>query len=132
MTLHIDPAWILAVAQQIPGDPQVVDYGVPVAAEARHRAEVLEHEVYPEPQHKAATLLCELARNPSLKVRNLLFAATVTAAYLAACGLPVGPGLDTVLPLARAARDGLPVRGGSPLSSRPGPAEPSDSFGQEL
>ena len=39
-----------------------------------------------------------------------LFAATVTAAYLSACGLPVSPGLDTVLPLARAARDGLPVR----------------------
>ncbi|WP_308379886.1 hypothetical protein [Streptomyces sp. ISL-43] len=98
------------MAQQIPGDPQVVDYGVPVAGEARHRAEVLDREVYPEPHHKAAALLCELARNPSLEVRNLLFAATVTAAYLSACGLPVSAGLDTVLPLARAARDGLPVR----------------------
>ncbi|MDH2393645.1 hypothetical protein QCN29_33775 [Streptomyces sp. HNM0663] len=39
---------------------------------------------------------------------GLLFAATVTAAYLAACGLPVSPGLDTVIPLARAARDELP------------------------
>lgn len=54
--------------------------------------------------------LCELARNPSLEKRNLLFAATVTAAYLSACGMPVSPGRDTVLPLARAARDGLPVR----------------------
>ncbi|MFJ8745576.1 hypothetical protein ACIRL2_40205 [Embleya sp. NPDC127516] len=78
--------------------------------DARHRAEVLDHEVYPEPHHKAAALLCELARNPSLETRNLLFAATVTAAYLAACGLPVSPGLDTVLPLAHAAREGLPVR----------------------
>jgi hypothetical protein len=60
--------------------------------------------------HKAAALLCELARNPSLEARNLLYAATVTAAYLAACGLPVSPGLDSVLPLARAARKGLPVR----------------------
>ncbi|MEU8892908.1 hypothetical protein [Streptomyces sp. NPDC048442] len=110
MNLRIDLAWILSVAQQIPGDPQVVDYGVAVAAEARHRAEVLDHEVYPEPHHKAAALLCELARNPSLEARNLLFAATVTAAYLSACGSPVRPGLDTVLPLARAARDGLPVR----------------------
>ncbi|MFW3464349.1 hypothetical protein ACN24K_30180 [Streptomyces microflavus] len=49
--------------------------------------------------------LCELARNPSLEKRNLLFAATVTAAYLSACGMPVSPGLDTVLPLAR-----VPVR----------------------
>ncbi|MFC8342396.1 hypothetical protein [Streptomyces sp. NPDC057280] len=98
------------MAQQIPGDPQVVDYGVPVAAEARHRAEILDHEVYPEPRHKAAALLCELARNPSLEARNLLFAATVTAAYLPAYGMPVSAGLDSVVPLARAARDGLPVR----------------------
>lgn len=110
MNLKVDLAWILAVAQQIPGDPQIVDYGVPVAAEARHRAEILGHEVYPEPHHKAAALLCELARQPSLETRNLLFAATVTAAYLTACGLPVSPGLDTVIPLARAARDGLPAR----------------------
>jgi len=110
VNLKVDLAWILAVAQQIPGDPQVVDYGVPIAAEARHRAEILGQEVYPGPHHKAAALLCELARQPSLEVRNLLFAATVTAAYLTACGLPVSPGLDTVLPLARAARDGLPVR----------------------
>ncbi|MFI8404915.1 hypothetical protein ACIGG5_32315 [Streptomyces sp. NPDC085463] len=103
-------AWSPAVAEQIPGEPQVVDYGVPVAAEARHRAEILGREVYPEPHHKAAALLCELARNPSLEMKNLLFAATVTAACLSACGMPVRPGLDTVLPLARAARDGLPVR----------------------
>lgn len=81
-----------------------------VAAEARHRAEILDREVYPGSHHKAAALLCELARNPSLEVRSLLFAAAVTAAYLPACGMPVSPGLDTVLPLARAARDGLPVR----------------------
>ncbi|WP_329449148.1 hypothetical protein OG906_40790 (plasmid) [Streptomyces sp. NBC_01426] len=110
MNLKIDLAWILAVAQQIPGDPLVVDYGVPVAAEARHRVEVLDQEVYPEPHHKAAALLCELARSPSLEVRNLLFAAAVTVAYLSACSLPVVPDLDTVLPLAREARDGLPVR----------------------
>ena len=35
MNLKVDLAWILAVAQHVPGDPQVVDYGVPVAAEAR-------------------------------------------------------------------------------------------------
>lgn len=61
----------LALAQQIPGDPQVVDCGVPVTAEARHRAEILDHEVCPGPHHKAAALLCELARNPSLEVRNI-------------------------------------------------------------
>jgi hypothetical protein len=110
VNLRVDLAWILAVAQHVPGDPQVVDYGVPIAAEARHRAELLGQEVYPEPHHKAAALLCELARNPCLETRNLLFAAAVTAAYLAACNLPVAPGLDTVLPLARSARDGLPVR----------------------
>lgn len=43
-------------------------------------------------------------------MRDLLFAATVAAAYQSACGMPVSPGLDSVLPLARAARDGLPVR----------------------
>ncbi|MFG2306242.1 hypothetical protein [Actinacidiphila glaucinigra] len=103
MNLRIDLAWILAVAQQIPADPQVVDYRVPVAAEARHRAEILDREVYPEPHHKAAALVCELAQNSRLEMRNLLLAATVTAAHLSACGMPVGPGLDSVLPLARAA-----------------------------
>lgn len=40
-----------------------------------------------------------------------LFSATETAAYPSACGRPVSPGLDTVLPLARTPQDGLPVRG---------------------
>ncbi|MFJ9721256.1 hypothetical protein ACIRP3_00700 [Streptomyces sp. NPDC101209] len=34
----------------------------------------------------------------------------MSAAYPAVCGLSVGPGFDTVMPLARAARDGFPVR----------------------
>jgi hypothetical protein len=54
---------------------------------------------------------------------NLLFAAAVTAAYLSARSLPVSPGLDTVLPLARAARDGLPVREVA-ARSRPGQPDP--------
>ena len=50
------------------------------------------------------------AEEPESGGGNLLFAATVTAAYLSAYGMPVSAGLDSVVPLARAARDGLPVR----------------------
>jgi hypothetical protein len=109
--VHITLAWLLEVAQTLPGDPLVIDFGVPAAAEARHRATILDQDVYAEPHHKAAALLCTLARNPALEQRNLLYAATVCASYLGACGTPVRHDrLDAVVPLTRAAAEGASVR----------------------
>ncbi|MFJ4851129.1 MULTISPECIES: hypothetical protein [unclassified Streptomyces] len=52
VNLRIDRAWILAVAQRIPSDPPVVDHGVPVAAEAHHRAETSTTRSTPRPVTK--------------------------------------------------------------------------------
>lgn len=46
MIVHIDESWILEVAEGAGSrDPGVDEYGVPVAAAARHRGELLDHPV---------------------------------------------------------------------------------------
>ncbi|MER6075047.1 fic family toxin-antitoxin system, toxin component [Streptomyces sp. NPDC001817] len=47
MILHVDESWILEVGERDGHrDPAADDYGVPIAAVARHRGELLEHPVY--------------------------------------------------------------------------------------
>jgi hypothetical protein len=47
MELHVDLSWILEVAERAgQGDPQPDDFGVPIAAVARHSAELLDAPVY--------------------------------------------------------------------------------------
>ncbi len=47
MILHIDESWILEVAERAGHHgPGADDYGVPIAAVARHRGELLESPVY--------------------------------------------------------------------------------------
>ncbi|WCD83946.1 hypothetical protein KPP03845_100265 [Streptomyces xanthophaeus] len=55
MSLHVDLTWILDLAER-PGlrDPAPVDLGVPIAAVARHRAELLDQPVYDNPYARAA------------------------------------------------------------------------------
>ena len=58
MELHIDVPWILQVAETAgAGDPAPDDYGVPVSAVARHRAELFEQPVYGGPYARAAALV---------------------------------------------------------------------------
>ncbi|WP_031511033.1 hypothetical protein [Streptomyces megasporus] len=90
MILAVDLAWLLAVAQQeLPGDPDIVDYGALEAARARHCATVMGTPVYTEPHHRAAALLQSLVRLPALEHSNELYAAAVAAAFLHAGGRPV-------------------------------------------
>ncbi|WP_018569268.1 hypothetical protein [Streptomyces sp. PsTaAH-124] len=111
MILHIDRAWLLDVAHQyLRTDPDVTDYGSLAAAVARHTDQVLNVPVYPEPHHRAAALMHQLARVPALEVRNELFAAVVAAAYLTASGLTVTVEAKDAAVLASRARDGLGVR----------------------
>jgi hypothetical protein len=58
MDLHIDVPWILQVAE-IAGahDPAPDDYGIPVAAVAAHKAELLDRPVYDGPYARAAALV---------------------------------------------------------------------------
>ncbi|MFJ8944966.1 fic family toxin-antitoxin system, toxin component [Streptomyces sp. NPDC102395] len=76
MDLHIDVPWILQVAEAAGADdPAPDDYGVPVSAVARHRAELFEHPVYDGPYARAAALVHTLGRCRWLERSNMAVAA---------------------------------------------------------
>ncbi|MGA5558851.1 fic family toxin-antitoxin system, toxin component [Streptomyces lavendulocolor] len=92
MILHIDVPWILQVAEIAgAGDPAPDDYGVPVAACARHQAEVLDQPVYDGPYARAAALVHTLGRCRWLERSNLAVAAATGVMYLEASGVSVKP-----------------------------------------
>ncbi|MYZ33642.1 MULTISPECIES: fic family toxin-antitoxin system, toxin component [unclassified Streptomyces] len=92
MDPHIDVSWILQVAELAgAGDPAPDDYGVPVAACARHRAELLEQPVYDGPYTRAAALVHTLGRCRWLEHSNLAVAAATGVMYLEASGITVKP-----------------------------------------
>ncbi len=87
MNLHIDVPWILQVAEAAGADdPAPDDYGVPVSAVARHRAELFEQPVYDGPYAKAAALVHTLGRCRWLERSNLAVAAATGVMYLEAAG----------------------------------------------
>jgi hypothetical protein len=93
MELHIDVPWILQVTEVAGAhDPAPDDYGVPVAAIARHRAELLEQPVYSGPYAKAAALVHTLGRCRWLERSNMAVAAASGVMYLQAAGISVKPG----------------------------------------
>ncbi|WP_329128864.1 fic family toxin-antitoxin system, toxin component [Streptomyces sp. NBC_01476] len=107
MTLRIDLAWLLMVAEHnTPGDPQVTDWGALVAAVSRHRAEIFGRPVYPDEYTRAAALLQLLLLVPALERTNALFATAVAYAYLVAGGLKVTTTPEQVRELARLVKDG--------------------------
>lgn len=90
MFLQIDLPWLLDIAhQELPGDPEVVDWGSLEAARARHGFRVLDTPVYDQAHHRAGALLQQLVRVPALEHSNELYGAVVAAAYLSASGLAV-------------------------------------------
>lgn len=100
MELHIDVAWILQVAQAAGADdPAPDDYGVPVSAVARHRAELFEQPVYNGPYAKAAALVHALGRCRWLERSNLAVAAATGVMYLEAAGIAVKPSRDDAIAL---------------------------------
>lgn len=107
MTLRIDLAWLLMVAEHnTPGDPQVTDWGALVAAVSRHRAEVFGRPVYGDAHTRAAALLQLLVHIPALERANALFATAVAYAYLVASGLKITTTPEQVRDLARLVKDG--------------------------
>ncbi|WP_354640444.1 fic family toxin-antitoxin system, toxin component [Kitasatospora camelliae] len=107
MNLEVDLSWLLMTAEQYtPGDPHVTDYGSLLAAVTRHQAEIFDIAVYPEPQDRAAALMHQLIRVPSLERSNELFATAVAYAYLVASGCTVATTAREVRSLARAIREG--------------------------
>ncbi|MEW9516297.1 fic family toxin-antitoxin system, toxin component [Streptomyces tubercidicus] len=107
MTLRIDLAWLLLIAEQhTPGDPQVTDWGALVAAVSRHEAEILGVPVYTDPQDRAAALLHLLLQVPALEGANAMFATAVAYGYLVASGLKIATSPEQVRDLARLVKDG--------------------------
>ncbi|AJC53944.1 fic family toxin-antitoxin system, toxin component [Streptomyces noursei] len=107
MTLRIDLAWLLLIAEQhTPGDPQVTDWGALMAAIGRHEAEIFGVPVYPEPQDRAAALLQLLLHVPALERSNAMFATAVAYGFLVASGLKVATSPEQVRDLARMVKDG--------------------------
>ncbi|MET9667905.1 fic family toxin-antitoxin system, toxin component [Streptomyces sp. NPDC006475] len=100
MELHIDVPWILQVAEIAgAGDPAPDDYGVPVSAVARHRAELFEQPVYGGPYARAAALVHTLGRCRWLERSNLAVAAATGVMYLEATGITVKPTRDEAIAL---------------------------------
>ncbi|MFF0482822.1 fic family toxin-antitoxin system, toxin component [Streptomyces sp. NPDC004435] len=100
MELHIDVPWILQVAEAAGADdPAPDDYGVPVSAVARHRAELFERPVYAGPYAKAAALVHALGRCRWLERSNLAVAAATGVMYLEAAGVSVRPAREDAVAL---------------------------------
>ncbi|PKW12523.1 hypothetical protein SAMN05428944_0199 [Streptomyces sp. 1222.5] len=100
MELHIDVPWILQVAEAAGADaPAPDDYGVPVSAVGRHRAELFEQPVYGCPYAKAAALVHTLGRCRWLERSNLAVAAATGVMYLEAAGIPVKPAREDAIAL---------------------------------
>ncbi|MET7684213.1 fic family toxin-antitoxin system, toxin component [Streptomyces sp. NPDC005423] len=72
-------------------DPAPDDYGVPIAAVARHRGELIETSVYDGPYTRAAALVHTLGRRRWLERSNLTVACAVAVMYLEAGNIPVNP-----------------------------------------
>ncbi|MGW3285237.1 fic family toxin-antitoxin system, toxin component [Streptomyces sp. NPDC001002] len=106
MELHIDVPWVLQVAE-IAGaaDPAPDDYGVPVAAVACHRAELLDTPVYDGPYARAAALVHILGRCHWLERSNMAVAAATGVMYLEASGIQVKPTRDDAVALRDLLRD---------------------------
>ncbi|OIJ85807.1 fic family toxin-antitoxin system, toxin component [Streptomyces sp. MUSC 14] len=112
MILAIDRAWLLDISHRnLPGDPDVIDFGSLQAAVARHTDKVMDRYVYPKPHHRAAALMHQLIRVPALEHANGLFGAVCAASYLTVSGAVVTVDYKDAGDLAeRIARDGLDVR----------------------
>ncbi|QFR02151.1 fic family toxin-antitoxin system, toxin component [Streptomyces phaeolivaceus] len=101
MIPHVDESWILEVAERAGHrDPAADDYGVPIAAVARHRGELLDTPVYDGPYARAAALVHTLGRSRWLERSTLTVACAVAVMYLEASDIPVSPTREQLTALA--------------------------------
>ncbi len=98
---ELDLSWILGLAEAVgEGDPDPDDYGVPVGAVARTRANVMGMPVYVGPYVQAASLAHTLGRTRWLSQSNIKVACMAAVMYLHAAGVDVDPQNDHVRRLA--------------------------------
>jgi hypothetical protein len=99
--VRVDESWILEVAERAGHrDPAPDDYGVPIAAVARHRGELLDTPVCNGPYARAAALAHTLGRCRWLERSNLSVACAVAVMYLEASNIPVNPTREQLTALA--------------------------------
>ncbi|GAA2061768.1 hypothetical protein GCM10009801_04330 [Streptomyces albiaxialis] len=91
MIHHLDLAELLHLAESVPGDPQVDDYGALVSATTRPSAAVSEIECYQSLTGKAAALLHTLALLEPLEHSNKRYALVAALAFMEANGVRVKP-----------------------------------------
>jgi prophage maintenance system killer protein len=96
---------LLRLAEGIEGDPAVRDYSALVAAQERHRAEMLGQPVHADPLDAAAALLHAIARLHPLEARND-FAWLGGYTLLGLNGITVKATPEQALQLVRAAESG--------------------------
>jgi len=93
--LAVDLAWILEVAHRAgEQDPAPDDFGVPLSAVERHKAVLMEHDVYEGSVARAAALAHTLGRLRWLERSNMTVAVASAVAYLRAAGRDVKPGRE--------------------------------------
>jgi death on curing protein len=97
---------LLRLAEGIEGDPAVRDYSALVAAQERHRAEMLGQPVHADPLDAAAALLHAIARLHPLEARNDIFAWLAAYSLLGVNGITVKATPEQALRLVRAAESG--------------------------
>jgi prophage maintenance system killer protein len=83
VTQSAEVAYLLRLAETLPGDPQVDDLGPLYAAVARHQAAAMGQDVYGSNWLKAASLLHTLTRLPCLEHSNRAFAWAAAVGFLA-------------------------------------------------
>lgn len=106
MTDRLTAGHLSTVAQQLPADPAVDDWGVPDAVAARCEATISGSPVYQGPRAQAAAAFHTLIRLPMLEHSNSLFATLVAADLLAYHDVPTPKDWNTWAALAEQVQAG--------------------------
>lgn len=104
MTVYLDIEMLLALAEQVPGDPQPDDYGILVAACARHQAVLLGRDVYGSATLQAAALIDTIVKLRPMPTRNATFAWYAAVGFLELNGVVLDASPAEVSELVRAVR----------------------------
>ncbi|MEU9156987.1 toxin Doc [Streptomyces sp. NPDC048417] len=106
--LYIDVSWLLDVQESALGhdDLTVADYSALVAAVARHKTRMPTLATAdPDTAWRAAVLMHTIVRLEPLPHRNSLYAAFLTAQYMAQAGEGIDPPYGALSDLIRKVRD---------------------------
>ncbi|WP_432093709.1 fic family toxin-antitoxin system, toxin component [Streptomyces sp. bgisy100] len=107
MIHDLDLGNLLQLAERIPGDPQVDDYGALVCAAKRPSAAVGDIECYQTLTGKAASLLHSLALLQPLEHSNNRFALIAALSWLEANGVRMKPDPKQAEAVLSAVRPGM-------------------------